>query len=400
MLLICDLLKLGGTAMPRPPSSVRSKRSKNQAENETENQTTDNNAKTAARTRSTVMLEQARQTIATSILEEVPTTPIPAAVPEEKKRGEDDKSSPIRAVQPQLFAVNSKGEFLNPPGEIPPLLPESPLNTAKWWFRTYLEQLNRPRNTISSYMYDLSGFEEIVVSKQIQDIDTDDVNEFLTQSQKKSTRKRRLTSLGAFFKYLINIEKILDKDPTSGFFGDFIPLKTPIVLTPNEQEKLLAAAQQETTRTYLMVYFMLKLGFTRTELLAIQPEHVDISDPENPVVYIFYDDQRWSKKERKLAASPDIVPVYEQYLREFQPTRKLFEMLPQSVNKLVERVTKSAEIKKKATPQSLRDTFAVEEAKQGANAMKLLLILGLAQDPRNRMSVERYIKLANEAKVG
>jgi integrase/recombinase XerD len=382
--------------MPRPPSSVRSKRSKIQADNQTETISTE--TKNAAKAR-TVILEQARQTIATAILEEVPTTPIPAALPEEKRKADEDKNAPVRAVQPQLFAVNSRGEFLNPPGEVPPLLPDSPLNTAKWWFRTYLQQLNRPRNTISSYMYDLSGFEEIVAAKPVQDIEAEDVNEFLTQSQKKSTRKRRLTSLGAFFKYLINIEKIVDKDPTSGFFGDFIPLKTPSVLNPAEQEKLLAAAAQETTRTYLMIYFMLKLGFTRTELLAIQPEHVDISDPENPVVYIFYDDQRWSKKERKLAASPDIVPIYEQYLREFQPTRKLFEMLPQSVNKLVERVTKAAEIKKKATPQSLRDTFAVEEAKQGANAMKLLLILGLAQDPRNRMSVERYIKIANEAKA-
>jgi integrase/recombinase XerD len=395
---VCDLpLKFGGTVMPRPPASVRSKRSKTQTENETEPVQPDNNTK-AAKSR-TMIVEQHRQTIATAFLEEVPPTPIPAAIPEEKHRDNEDKNNPVRAVQPQLFAVNNKGEFLQPPGEVPPLLPDSPLNTAKWWFRTYLEQLNRPRNTISSYMYDLSGFEDIVTTKPVQDIEAEDVNEFLTQSQKKSTRKRRLTSLGAFFKYLINTESILDKDPTSGFFGDFIPLKIPNVLNQSEQEKLLASAQQETTRTYLMVYFMLKLGLTRTELLAIQPEHVDISDPENPVVYIFYDDQRWSKKERKLAASPAIVPVYEQYLREFQPTRKLFEMLPQSVNKLVERVTRSAEIDKKATPQSLRDTFAVEEAKQGANAMKLLLILGLAQDPRNRMSVERYIKLANEAKA-
>ncbi len=74
-------------------------------------------------------------------------------------------------------------------------------------------------------------------------------------------------------------------------------------------------------------------------------------------------------------------------------------MLPQSVNKLVERVARDAEINKKVTPQSLRDTFAVETAKNGSNSSELLKILGLAPDPRNRMSVDRYTKLAGGAPV-
>jgi integrase/recombinase XerD len=72
-------------------------------------------------------------------------------------------------------------------------------------------------------------------------------------------------------------------------------------------------------------------------------------------------------------------------------------MLPQSVNKLVERVARDAEINKKVTPQSLRDTYAVESARTGSNSSDLLKILGLAPDPRNRMSVDRYIKLAGGA---
>jgi integrase/recombinase XerD len=285
--------------------------------------------------------------------------------------------------------------MLQPTTEIPPLSPESPLEVARWWFRSHLEQMNRPRNTISSYMYDLAGFEEFVGDRALADINRDQVNAFLTNSLKKSTRKRRLTSLGTFFKYLINTEKILEKDPTDNFFAEFIPLKTPSVLNVSEQERLLEAASRENIRTYLMIYFMLKLGFTRTELLAIQPEHVDITDPANPIIYVFYEDKRWHKKERKLAASPEFSSSFQSYLSsDFKPSRKLFDMLPQSVNKLVERVTREAGINKKVTPQSLRDTFAVEEARTGANSTKLLLILGLAPDPRNRMSVERYVKLA------
>jgi integrase/recombinase XerD len=318
---------------------------------------------------------------------------------ESSARSDATGRNSIRAIQPQLFNINSKGDLIQPMAEIPALNSRSNLDVARWWFRSYLEQLNRPKNTIASYMYDLAGFEEFTGAKPLDKVSASDVANFLAQSQKKSTRKRRLTSLGAFFKYLIQTEKVLDKDPTDNFFADFIPLKTPIVLDPEEQQLLLEAAGRENSRTFLMIYFLLRLGFTRTELLAIQPEHIDTSDATYPQVYVSYDDKRWQKKERKLPASSEFTPAFKNYIEEFSPGRKLFEMLPQSVNKLVERVARDAEINKKVTPQSLRDTFAVESAKSGSNSSDLLKILGLAPDPRNRMSVDRYTKLAGGAPV-
>lgn len=308
------------------------------------------------------------------------------------------QAASVRAIQPQLFNMNNKGEIIQQQvAEIPALTSHSTLEVARVWFRSHLETLNRPKNTIASYMYDLAGFEEFVENKPIDKVTAADVATFLSLSQKKSTRKRRLTSLGAFFKYLIQTEKVLDKDPTDNFYADFIPLKTPVVLEAPEQQEMLQAAQQENSRTFLMIYFMLRMGFTRTELLAIQPEHIDTTDAEHPQVYIAYDDKRWVKKERKLETAPEFTPAFKSYIDEFQPGRKLFEMLPQSVNKLVERVARDAGINKKVTPQSLRDTYAVEAARSGSNSSELLKILGLAPDPRNRMSVDRYTKLAGGA---
>lgn len=308
------------------------------------------------------------------------------------------RQSAVRAIQPQLFNINSKGEIIQQQiTEVPALNSRSNLDVARWWFRSFLEQLNRPKNTIASYMYDLAGFEEFIGSKTLDKVSSSDVANYLAQSQKKSTRKRRLTSMGAFFKYLIQTEKVLDKDPTDNFYADFIPLKTPIVLDPQEQEEMLEASGRENSRTFLMIFFMLRMGFTRTELLAIQPEHIDTSDAEHPQVYVSYDDKRWAKKERKVSTIAEFSPAFKSYIEEFQPGRKLFEMLPQSVNKLVERVAREAEINKKVTPQSLRDTFAVECARNGSNSSELLKILGLAPDPRNRMSVDRYTKLAGGA---
>jgi integrase/recombinase XerD len=375
--------------MPRPPAAVRSGRTK------TRKRTAENGNTNKVEELVPDAQVETRLALASLVTDE-PEVPVETPKPTRRRNAnQGDESAPVRAIQPPLFTVSSRGELLQSTAEIPPLVPDSPLSVARWWFRSYLEQIGRPRNTVASYMYDLAGFEEFTGSERtLEDLNRDDINGFLAQSQKKSTRKRRLTSLGAFYKYLINVEKILEKDPTDNFYAEFIPLKTPTVLTQVEQEALLQAALRENSRTYMMAYFMLRLGFTRTELLAILVEHVDVSDPANPIIYVFYEDKRWHKKERKLAAAPEFVSAFKRYIAEFAPPRKLFEMLPQSVNKLVERVAKDAGINKKVTPQSLRDTFAVEEARLGANSTKLMLILGLAPDPRNRMSVERYIKLS------
>ncbi len=383
--------------MPRPPASAR----KSGGATRPRLVTTETEASPVTKTENEAI--EAPENVPTPLFPVEEISPAGAVAQEERaavsafQRGKAQaaaQAKTVRAIQPQLFSINSKGELISPAAEIPALNSSSPLDVARWWFRSHLEQLNRPKNTIASYMYDLAGFEEYTGPTALDKVTSGDVAAYLAQSQKKSTRKRRLTSLGAFFKYLIQTEKILDRDPTDNFFADYIPLKTPVVLNQREQEALLETATQENIRTFLMIYFMVKLGFTRTELLAIQPEHIDVSDGPNPVVYVSYDDKRWLKKERKLTATPDFTQAFQRYIETFQPSRKLFEMLPQSVNKLVERVARDAEINKKVTPQSLRDTFAVEEARNGANTIDLLKILGLAPDPRNRMSVERYLKLA------
>ena len=103
---------------------------------------------------------------------------------------------------------------------------------------------------------------------------------------------------------------------------------------------------------------------------------------------------RWQPKERKLGAGAEFTEAFEKYVEQYKPVSRMFNLLPQSINKIVARIADEVGITKRVTPQSLRDTFAVEQAKAGADEKKLLQILGLAPDSRNRKSVQRYIKLA------
>jgi integrase/recombinase XerD len=301
--------------------------------------------------------------------------------------------------QPALFSVDANGKLTPGVALMRELTPNATLTLARYWFRRYLEQSGHPKNTIESYSYDLALFEERIGPKPVTQISARDVAAFLGDSSTRSTRKRRLTSLNTFFKFLIAQCKLIEEkeNPAAGFYPEHIPLKTPQPLFADEQARFLTAAEAENPRSALIAHLLLRLGITRGELLLLRPEHIDLSDPEQPVLYIFYDQPRYRGKERKLAADAAFADIFTAYLAAYEPRERLIPLPPQSINKIVERIAADAEINKKVTPQSLRDTWAVERAREGNDAAKLIGLLGLAEDSRNKMSVERYIKLAAPA---
>jgi integrase/recombinase XerD len=308
----------------------------------------------------------------------------------------NDAERPDRGVyQPPLFEGGGRARLLGHAGQINDLTPTSSLDIARYWFRRYLEQSGYPKNTVDSYSYDLSILNSMIGSKRINQIHSRDIAQYLDASLNRSTRKRRLTSVSRFFRYLIAQAQVLDRDPAQSFHPDPIPLKTPKPLFMSEQEQLLEAAEQDGPRAHAIVWLFLNLGLTRAELLRLRKQDIDLTDPAGPVIYIFYDSPRYAGKERKLAAGAIFAPIYERLLARLgESGETLFEMLPQSVNRLVERVAGAAGISKAVSPQSLRDTFAVNQARNGLDEKELLELLGLANDARNRVSVQRYIKLA------
>ncbi|MCX7622513.1 MAG: tyrosine-type recombinase/integrase [Thermomicrobium sp.] len=297
-------------------------------------------------------------------------------------------------IQPPLFELGRDGKLRGAIGSLPVLTQDSSLDVARFWFRRYLEQSGHPVNTVKSYSYDLAVFESVVGPKPIREIDERDVATFLEQSRGRSTRKRRLTTLSTFFKFLIARAKVLEHDPTAAFYSDRIPLKTPQPLFPEEQERLLAAAAEEGPRTHLAIWLMLRLGLSRHEVLTLRASHIDWSDPDRPVVYVFAEGQKRRLRERKLAGNRELTEIYQRLVAEAGTVDRLVPILPQSLNKLVERVAAAAGLRKPVSPQTLRHTFAVEQAKRGATEDELLELLGLADDVRNRLSVRRYIQLA------
>jgi integrase/recombinase XerD len=306
----------------------------------------------------------------------------------------EQQAADAEPEQLALFAPGPAGTLTPLLGGLPPLARGSSLDLARAWYRRELEQANRPANTVESYCYDLAVLESLIGSKQIDDVDRADIARYLGDANGRSTRKRRLTSARRFFRYLIDDAKVLSADPTDGYFPHAIPLKTPVPLFAAEQDALLAAAADDEPWAYPAIWLMMRLGLGRSELLALRRDHIDLADPAVPVVYIFYEDATKRGKERKLAADAQFAAAYLAYLDTESPVDTLFPYGQQAVNGMVGRVATAAGLTKEITPQTLRHTFAVERARAGANEEDLVALLGLADDPRNRASVRRYIKLA------
>lgn len=299
-----------------------------------------------------------------------------------------------RPQQAALFEIGKGGKVRPGVASVAALAPDSPIAVAIHWYRRHLEQGGHTRNTIESYCYDLALFEGQNRTKAINTIKPRDVARFLGDSETRSTRKRRLTSLSGFFKFLVGSAKVLPTDPSENFYPDPIPLKTPRPLFAAEQERLLAAAATDSARAHAAIWLMMRLGISRGELINLRAEHIDLSDEAAPVVYIYYDNPRWAGKERHLAAPAEFTAIYRRLVDETGVEGKLFPILPQSVNKIMERIVEAAGIgRDDITPQTLRDSYAVDQARAGADEDRLIALLGLADDPRNRLSVGRYLKL-------
>jgi len=192
---------------------------------------------------------------------------------------------------------------------------------------------------------------------------------------------------------------VLKLDPTEGYFPHQIALRTPQPLFPDEQQALLDAAAHDEAWSIVAIWLMMRVGLTRSELLALERDHIDRASEATPVVNIYYETPGKQVKERRLATSDEFARLYDAFLATREPDAqgRLFPVGPPAVNGMVERVRRAAGIGKDVTPQTLRHTFAVEQARSGADVDDLLALLGLADDSRNRASVERYIRLASPA---
>jgi site-specific recombinase XerD len=206
------------------------------------------------------------------------------------------------------------------------------------------------------------------------------------------TMARRVTFLKNFFSWLTR-DGVIREDPSASLVLERPLPPLPELLFDEEIERLLEVSAED-PRSHCLVYLVLHAGLKKEEVMGLKLEHIDLSNPQVPLITIHFPAATGKQhRERRLALPAEFTTVMKQYVAKYHPTDELFVCTDRNLNYILARSVKKAGIKKRVTLQLLRDSFAVEQLKSGVPPETLREKLGLS-DEAWLESREKYRRLA------
>jgi len=206
------------------------------------------------------------------------------------------------------------------------------------------------------------------------------------------TMARRVTFLKNFFSWLTR-DGVIREDPSASLVLERPLPPLPELLFDDEIERLLEVSAED-PRSHCLVYLVLHAGLKKEEVMGLKLEHIDLSNPQVPLITIHFPAATGKQhRERRLALPAEFTTVMKQYVAKYHPTDELFVCTDRNLNYILARSVKKAGIKKRVTLQLLRDSFAVEQLKSGVPPETLREKLGLS-DEAWLESREKYRRLA------
>lgn len=171
----------------------------------------------------------------------------------------------------------------------------------------HLTLMGRSPLTVSQYETDLSMFYKFLICRRsnqkptdenmdnaslssvgedfVKSVTTVEVYEFLryvtdVRHNKANARARKLSSIKAFYKFLINSVRICENNPAEAIGTPKLPKRLPKYLTVEESLKLLSAITDDNhsktvPRDYAMVVIFLNSGIRLSELVGLSLSDLD-----------------------------------------------------------------------------------------------------------------------------
>jgi len=273
------------------------------------------------------------------------------------------------------------------------------LRTAMGSFEVHMQEQGLAENTIKAFLSDLHILAKFIgVGTAINAISTQDLNRFVhwlvhergVPCNPKSLA-RRVTTLKVFFNWLAEAE-VLPADPAAPVVHR--PVMTPLaeMLSEAEIERMLGATQalrraeagvpatpKPDARPHLLVTLLLHTGVKKSECMAIVLNHLDLSDPAQPVLWIRYANPRRRHKERKLRLPAWWPAVLAEYRVQYQPQEALFPCTARNLEYVLASVAEQAELPHGLSFEMLRWTCAVRDYRAGMPADALRQKLGISK---------------------
>lgn len=274
----------------------------------------------------------------------------------------------------------------------PHLTPTSPLNPAIKLWEIYLSDKGRSPHTVKAFSADiqlLGGY--LALDRTIGSITTTDLNNFLNWLQSHrgvpcspKTLSRRITSLKSFFRWLQK-GGVLAIDPAEKVVQQSVMSPLPEILTAEERERILETASRHRTaakpdaRPYVLVALLLSTGIKKGECLALSPNHLDLDNPNGPLLFIRYTSPASRYKERKITLPAEWIPAWNEYAGQYSIEEHVFPWSQRRLEYLLEDLGEEAGLTKHLSFDMCRWTAVVTDYKNGMEPEKIRQKLGISK---------------------
>jgi integrase/recombinase XerD len=259
----------------------------------------------------------------------------------------------------------------------PPFEATASMTAALGAFEEHMQREGFSENTIKAFRSDLNIFIEFVgAGRAVGEISTRDLNEYLEWLQvgrgvpcNAKSLARRLTTLKVFFGWLVEVG-VLDEDPAAPVAHKPVSTPLPEILNDEEVERVLTVTRamrraeggaRPDARPHLLVTLLLQTGIKKSECMSIVLNHLDLSDPSSPAVWIRYKDPRRRHKERKVRLPEEWPEVLEEYKAQYETTEELFPCTARNLEYVLADVAGAAELPDGLSFEMLRWTSAVRD---------------------------------------
>lgn len=260
---------------------------------------------------------------------------------------------------------------------------------------TYLDSLwlerGLSRNTLEAYRRDLTGFSAWLTGhdSRLLDVHREDITRWLAYRLSKGIKARStarsLSCLRSLYRYLLR-ENRISEDPTLLVENPKLGRPLPDTLTEMDVERLLSAPDVTTPlgmRDRTMLEVLYATGLRVTELVSLQLTDVNIRQGVVRVI-------GKGSKERLVPLGEEAIGWYCQYLKEARPALlknnlRQDVVFPSGQGRPMTRQTfwhrikahaRTAGIRRKLSPHTVRHAFATHLLNHGADLRVVQLLLG------------------------
>ena len=272
------------------------------------------------------------------------------------------------------------------------LTAESSLRAAKSAFDIYMHHQGFTENTVKAFQSDLNILANFLGAwTAIGEISTSDLGRFtewlVNDREAPCSPKslaRRITTLKVFFGWLAESE-VLPRDPAAPVVHEPVTTPLPDFLTENQIERVLEVtqalreAEDPDARPHLLVTLLLHTGIKKGECMAITLNHIDLSNPSQPILWIRYANPQRRHKERKLRLPTWWPTVLAEYRAQYEPQEALFPCTARNLEYVLSDVAEHAGLGQRISFEMLRWTCAVRDYRAGMTSKKLRQKLGLSK---------------------